>query len=60
MINIALGGIAVLLGLWLIFANWWATIDLLTTVFPVLLAAYGVVALMAGIKRFTHKVSGEE
>jgi len=58
MINIALGGIAVLFGLWLMFANWWATIDLLKTLFPMLLAAYGVVALMAGVKNFGHKIAG--
>lgn len=59
MINIILGAIAILFGLWLMFANWWATIDLLRTVFPILLAAYGVVALMAGVKKFARKITGE-
>ena len=59
MINIVLGAIGILFGLWLMFAHWWATIDLLRTVFPILLAAYGVVALIAGIKKFVRKVPGE-
>ena len=59
MINIVLGTIAILFGLWLMFANWWATIDLLRTVFPILLAAYGVVALVAGVKKHVRKVSGK-
>lgn len=54
MVNIALGTIAVLFGLGLMFTNWWATMDLLKTVFPILLAVYGVVALMAGVKKFTR------
>jgi len=60
MINIVLGAVAILFGLWFMFANWWATIDLLKTVFPLLLAAYGVIALMAGIKKFARKPSGEQ
>ncbi len=59
MINIVLGAIAILLGLWLMFASWWATIDLLRTVFPILIAAYGVIALMAGLKKFARKTSEE-
>ena len=54
MVNIALGTIAVLFGLGLMFTNWWATMDLLKTVFPILLAVYGVVALMAGVKKFAR------
>ena len=54
MVNIAVGTIAILFGLWLIFVNWWATIDLVRTVSPILLAVYGVVALMAGVKKFAR------
>jgi len=50
-VNVMVGAIAVLLGLWLMMQNWWATVDLLRTVFPFLLAVYGVVALIAGLKR---------
>jgi uncharacterized membrane protein YccF (DUF307 family) len=50
-VNVIVGAIAVLLGLWLMMQNWWATIDLLRTVFPFLLTVYGVVALIAGLKR---------
>ncbi|MFC1734922.1 hypothetical protein ACFL1X_02325 [Candidatus Hydrogenedentota bacterium] len=60
MINIVLGAIAILLGLWLMFAQWWATIDLLRTVIPVFITAYGVIALMAGLKKFVRKTSGED
>lgn len=60
MVNIILGTIAILLGLWLMLANWWATIDLVRTVFPILLALYGVVALMAGLKRLGRRSSARE
>ena len=60
MINIVLGAIAILFGLWLMFANWWATIDLLRTLFPIVLTAYGVVALMAGVKKFGRKIPGKK
>jgi len=59
MVNIALGTIAVLFGLGLMFTNWWATMDLLKTVFPILLAVYGVVALMAGVKKFARNAPVE-
>ena len=51
MVNIVVGAIAVFLGLWAMFSNWWATIDLVETVFPMILAAYGVIALVAGLKK---------
>jgi len=60
MVNIIVGAVAIVLGLWLMFVNWWSTVDLLRTVFPILLAAYGLVALMAGLKKFGRKPSGTE
>ncbi|HIJ74857.1 MAG TPA: hypothetical protein HPP83_12220 [Candidatus Hydrogenedentes bacterium] len=60
MVNIILGAVAILFGLWLMFANWWATIDLLKTAFPLVLAVYGVIALLAGIKKFSRKAGEEE
>lgn len=58
MINIIVGAIAIVFGLWLVFMNWWATCDLLKTVFPLVLTVYGVIALLAGIKKFARKPSG--
>ena len=52
MINIILGAVAVFLGIWGMLSNWWATVDLVRTVCPIILAVYGVVALIAGLKRF--------
>lgn len=52
MINIILGTVAVFFGIWGMLSNWWATVDLLRTVIPIILATYGVVALLAGLKRF--------
>ena len=55
MLNIIIGAVAILFGMWLMFGNWWATLDLVRTVFPILLVLYGIVALMAGLKRFGRK-----
>ena len=57
MLNVIVGAIGILLGLWLMMQNWWSTMDLLRTVFPILLLVYGVIALIAGLKRFGRKTS---
>jgi len=55
MINFVLGAAAVLLGFWIMFSNWWATVDLLRTIVPMIMVIYGVIALMAGLKSIARK-----
>lgn len=59
MINIILGAVALVLGIWAMLSNWWATVDLVQTVLPIVLATYGVVALIAGLKRFRSRTPGD-
>ena len=56
MINIIVGALALLFGLWGMFSNWWETVEFARTVFPMILAAYGVVALIAGLRRISGKI----
>ncbi len=47
--HIIFGLLAIALGVWGIVRNWWAFVDLLNVVIPILLVLVGVVALAAGI-----------
>jgi len=47
--HIIFGLVAIALGVWGIVRNWWAFVDLLNVVIPILLVLVGVVALAAGI-----------
>ena len=60
MVNIIVGLIAVVLGLWGIVAHWFATIDLVTTLLPIILVIYGIIATIAGIKRFSKDTASQE
>ena len=47
--HIIFGILAIALGLWGIVQNWWAFLDLVNVVLPILLVVLGAVALAAGI-----------
>ena len=50
MINIVLGLVAISLGLWGLVTYWWYTVDVIISIFPLVLLGFGAVAILAGIK----------
>ena len=50
MLNIIIGIMVIVLGLWGITRNWYMFIDMLVTVVPLALIGFGIVALLAGIR----------
>lgn len=58
--HIIFGFVAIALGVWGIVGNWWAFLDLINVVIPVLLVLVGAVALAAGISGQLKRESREE
>ena len=59
MLHVILGAIAIFFGIWGIASHWWAFLDLLYVLIPVLLVTGGVIAITSGIGRVTgRKVAG--
>ena len=50
MLHITIGIIAILLGLWGVTRNWYMFVDIIVAVIPLALIAFGIVALLAGIR----------
>jgi len=50
MLNIIIGIMVILLGLWGITRNWYMFIDMLAAIVPLTLIGFGIVALLAGIR----------
>lgn len=57
MINIVLGLVAISLGLWGLVTYWWYAVDVLISIFPLVLLGFGTVAILAGIKNTGLKAS---
>lgn len=55
MLHIILGLIAIFFGIWGITSHWWAFLDLICVLIPVLLVIGGVIAITAGISRVIGK-----
>lgn len=55
MLHVILGAIAIVFGIWGIAGRWWAFLDMLYVLVPVLLIIGGIIALTAGISRVTGK-----
>ena len=51
MLHIIVGVVAILIGLWGVARNWYMFIDILVAVLPLALIAFGIVALLAGIRK---------
>ena len=51
MLHIVIGIIAIVIGLWGIAGNWYMFIDVLVALAPPALVGFGIVALLAGIRR---------
>ena len=50
--HIAIGMVAIVIGLWGIALNWYQFVDLLWVLIPMGLIAGGIVAMLAGITNF--------
>ena len=55
MINIIIGFVLMILGIWGVASNWYSFVDLFHAVGPFVLVGFGIVALVAGIKAVSRK-----
>ena len=55
MLHVILGLIAVFFGIWGIASHWWAFLDLMYVLIPVLMVIGGAIAITAGISRVIGK-----
>ena len=55
MLHVVLGVIAIFFGVWGIASHWWAFLDLMYVLMPVLLVIGGAIAVTAGISRINGK-----
>ncbi len=60
MLNIVVGVIAVLIGLMGIMRNWYMFVDMLGIIIPLALLAFGVIALLAGIRGSSKRKKQDE
>ena len=58
MLHMIIGVTAIVLGLWGVSRNWYVFVDVIRTVIPLGLIAFGIVAFIAGIRGM--KKSGVE
>jgi hypothetical protein len=49
MLNIILGVCLLCLGIYGVVANWWAVVDLIGVVIPVVLVVIGVLSIVSGV-----------
>jgi len=50
MLNIIIGMVVMVLGVWVLTNNWWAFLDLIYVAVPTVLVVIGGVMLLAGIR----------
>lgn len=55
MLHIVVGIIAIVIGLWGIMGNWYMFKDMLVAVVPLVILLFGVVAILAGIRKMRAK-----
>ena len=64
MLHIVVGIIAIVIGLWGIMGNWYMFRDILVAVVPLVVLLFGIVAILAGIRKmkatWAAKESSEE
>lgn len=56
MLNVVIGLVVMVFGVWVLTNNWWAFLDLIYVAVPTVLVVIGGVMLLAGIR---GKMSGE-
>ena len=55
MLHIVVGIIAIVIGLWGIMGNWYMFKDILVAVVPLVVLLFGIVAILAGIRKMKAK-----
>jgi len=60
MLHITVGIIAIVVGLWGITRNWYMFRDMLVAIVPFLVICFGMVAILAGIRKMKAKWAKEE
>jgi len=60
MLHVIVGIIAIVVGLWGITRNWYMFRDMLVAIVPFLVICFGVVAILAGIRKMKAKWAKEE
>ena len=60
MLHVVVGIIAIVVGLWGITRNWYMFRDMLVAIIPFLVICFGIVAILAGIRKTKAKWAKEE
>jgi hypothetical protein len=60
MLHVIVGIIAIVVGLWGITRNWYMFRDMLVAIVPFLVICFGIVAILAGIRKTKAKWAKEE
>jgi len=60
MLHIVVGIIAIVIGLWGIMGNWYMFKDMLIAVVPLVVLLFGIVAILAGIRKMKAKWAAKE
>jgi len=60
MLHVIVGIIAIVVGLWGITRNWYMFRDMLVAIVPFLVICFGMVAILAGIRKMKAKWAKEE
>jgi len=60
MLHIVVGIIAIVIGLWGIMGNWYMFKDILVTIVPLVVLLFGIVAVLAGIRKMKANLAAKE
>jgi len=60
MLHIVVGIIAIVIGLWGIMGNWYMFKDILVTIVPLAVLLFGIVAVLAGIRKMKANLAAKE
>jgi len=60
MLHIVIGIVAIVIGLWGIMGNWYMFRDMLVAVVPLVVLLFGIVAVLAGIRKMRVKWATKE
>jgi len=60
MLHIIVGIIAIVIGLWGIMGNWFMFRDMLVAAVPLVVLLFGIVAVLAGIRKMKAKWAAKE
>jgi len=60
MLHVVVGIIAIVIGLWGIMSNWYMFKDILVSVVPLVVLLFGIVAILAGIRKLKATWAAKE